>query len=140
MTRCFTKLTSQYSKCCICRIVIRKTTANLPVGQPVLRRLQLYPQFGWLINHHHQQHVFLKIGQSRLVFVYFRSLHIQFQLTNIQFELYKLKKVQMVCLGLQPWAAGWKVQTNPLSYSGTTTTYNMFANTMQLCSLYNDCI
>ena len=25
----------------------------------------------------------------------------------------------MVCLGLEPGAAGWKVQTNPLSYSGT---------------------
>ena len=25
----------------------------------------------------------------------------------------------MVCLGLKPGAAGWKVQTNPLSYSGT---------------------
>ena len=25
----------------------------------------------------------------------------------------------MVCLGLQPGAAGWKAQTNPLSYGGT---------------------
>ena len=25
----------------------------------------------------------------------------------------------MVCLGLKPGAAGWKVQTNPLSYGGT---------------------
>ena len=25
----------------------------------------------------------------------------------------------MVCLGLKPGAAGWKAQTNPLSYSGT---------------------
>ena len=25
----------------------------------------------------------------------------------------------MVCLGLEPGAAGWKVQTNPLSYGGT---------------------
>ena len=25
----------------------------------------------------------------------------------------------MVCLGLEPGVAGWKVQTNPLSYSGT---------------------
>ena len=25
----------------------------------------------------------------------------------------------MVCLGLEPRAAGWKVQTNPLSYGGT---------------------
>ena len=32
---------------------------------------------------------------------------------------YKLIKVQMVCLGLEPRAAEWKAQTNPLSYSGT---------------------
>ena len=25
----------------------------------------------------------------------------------------------MVCLGLEPGAAGWKAQTNPLSYAGT---------------------
>ena len=25
----------------------------------------------------------------------------------------------MVCLGVEPGAAGWKVQTNPLSYGGT---------------------
>ena len=25
----------------------------------------------------------------------------------------------MVCLGLEPRAAGWKAQTNPLSYGGT---------------------
>ena len=25
----------------------------------------------------------------------------------------------MVCLGLEPGAGGWKVQTNPLSYYGT---------------------
>ena len=25
----------------------------------------------------------------------------------------------MVCLGLEPEAAGWKAQTNPLSYGGT---------------------
>ena len=25
----------------------------------------------------------------------------------------------MVCLGLKPWAAGWKAKTNPLSYGGT---------------------
>ena len=28
----------------------------------------------------------------------------------------------MVCLGLKPGAAGWKAQTNPLSYSGTPIT------------------
>ena len=25
----------------------------------------------------------------------------------------------MMCLGLEPGAAGWKVETNPLSYGGT---------------------
>ena len=40
-------------------------------------------------------------------------------MTNIQFEQYKFKKAQMVCLGLEPGVAGWKVQTNPLSYGGT---------------------
>ena len=25
----------------------------------------------------------------------------------------------MVCLGLEPGAAGWKAQTNPLCYGGT---------------------
>ena len=25
----------------------------------------------------------------------------------------------MVCLGVEPGAAGWKAQTNPLSYGGT---------------------
>ena len=27
----------------------------------------------------------------------------------------------MVCLGFEPRAAGWKAQTNPLSYGGTPT-------------------
>ena len=27
----------------------------------------------------------------------------------------------MICLGLKPEAAGWKAQTNPLSYGGTQT-------------------
>ena len=40
-------------------------------------------------------------------------------MTNIQFELYKSKKAWMVCLGLKPGVAGWKAQTNPLSYGGT---------------------
>ena len=64
---------------------------------------------------------FLKMGQSRPLFVYFHSFHIQIQITNIQFEQYKLKKVQMVCLGLKPRAVGLTVQTNPLSYDRTPT-------------------
>ena len=29
----------------------------------------------------------------------------------------------MVCLGLEPGVAGWKAQTNPLSYGGTPIFY-----------------
>ena len=63
------------------------------------------------------------MGRSRPLFVYFRSIHIPIQMTNIQFEQYKLKKVYMVCFGLEPGAAGWKAQTNPLSYGGTPRTF-----------------
>ena len=35
---------------------------------------------------------------------------------------YKLIKEQMLCSGLEPGAAGWKMQTNPLSYGGTEVT------------------
>ena len=52
-------------------------------------------------------------------FVYFCTFHILIQITIIYFEQSKLKKVLMVCLGLEPGAAWWKVQTNPLSYGGT---------------------
>ena len=37
---------------------------------------------------------------------------------TIQFK-YNLIKAQMVCLGLKPEVAGWKVDTIPLSYGGT---------------------
>ena len=50
---------------------------------------------------------------------FFCSFHIPIQMTNIQFEQCKLKKAKMVCLGLEPRAAGWKALTNPLSYKGT---------------------
>ena len=42
------------------------------------------------------------------LFVYFRLYHIT--LFN------KLMKALIMCLGLEPGAAGWKAQTNPLSY------------------------
>ena len=43
---------------------------------------------------------------------------------SVYFHLYhmshiKLIKAQMVCLGFEPGVAGWKAQTNPLSYGGT---------------------
>ena len=55
----------------------------------------------------------LKICQSRPLFVYFRL----FYMTQIK---YKLIKALIVCLGLEPGAAGWKAATNPQSYGGTT--------------------
>ena len=36
----------------------------------------------------------------------------------------------MVCLGVKPRAAGWKVQTNPLSYGGTPTCSNLCVSTI----------
>jgi len=35
-------------------------------------------------------------------------------MTNLQLEQYKLKKANMMCLGLKPRAAGWKALKNPL--------------------------
>ena len=55
---------------------------------------------------------FKKMGQSRPLFVYSRLFY------TIQIK-YILIKALMVCLGLEPGAAGWKTQTNPLSYGGT---------------------
>ena len=52
------------------------------------------------------------MGQSRPIFVYFRL----FFMTQIK---YKLKKVLMVRLGINPGAAGWKARTSPLSYGST---------------------
>ena len=34
-----------------------------------------------------------------------------------------LIKVLMLCLGLEPGAAGWKAQTNPLSFGGKMYAY-----------------
>ena len=36
------------------------------------------------------------------------------------------EKVQMACLGLEPGAAKWQAQTNPLSYGGTPTKLFLF--------------
>ena len=44
-----------------------------------------------------------------------------FHITNTCYQLITdnfLKKGYMVCLGLEPRAAEWKAQTNPLSYGG----------------------
>ena len=46
-----------------------------------------------LCNHSDSMpYFFLKNGPIPAFFVYFRSFHIQIQMTNIQFEQYKLKK------------------------------------------------
>ena len=50
------------------------------------------------------------MGQSRPLLFIFVLFLLQFQ--------YKLKKVQMVCLGFEPGAAGWQAQTKPRSYGG----------------------
>ena len=65
----------------------------------------------------------LKMDQSRPLFVYFRLFHM------IQFN-YKLMKAQMVCLGLEPGTAGWKAQTNPLSYGGTRVLFLIFGQSV----------
>ena len=44
-------------------------------------------------------------------FVPFKSKH--------QFQLHKLKKAKMLCLGFEPRTARWYVQTYPLSYDST---------------------
>ena len=41
------------------------------------------------------------MGQSRPLFVYFLSFHIPIQVTNIQFELYKIEKSIDGVLGTQ---------------------------------------
>ena len=41
----------------------------------------------------------------------------------------------MVCLGLKPRAAGWKAQTNPLSYSGTDVAYSSLAGRVNIRTL-----
>ena len=43
----------------------------------------------------------------------------------------------MVCLGLEPGVAGWKAQTNPLSYSGTpfsSLSYSMVNGLIVTCT------
>ena len=60
-----------------------------------------------------------KWANPGLFLFYFWSFLIPIKMTNIPFEQYKLKKAKMVCLGLEPGAAGWKAQTNPSSYGGT---------------------
>ena len=40
----------------------------------------------------------------------------------------------MVCLGLEPGAAGWKAQTNPLSYGGTPKNGPYFRETIKNCN------
>ena len=54
---------------------------------------------------------FFKMGQSRPLFVYFRSFLITISIIQIE-------KAQMVCLGFEPRAKGWQVQTKPRSYGG----------------------
>ena len=59
------------------------------------------------------QRSFLRMGQSRPLYRLFPS----FPNDTIQVQIEK--KHMMVCLGLKLGVAGWKAQTNPLSYDGT---------------------
>ena len=70
-----------------------------------------YSQFD---RERYEMKFFKKWAKPGLFLLYFHS----FQMTNIAQILY-MKKVQMVCLGLEPGAAGWQAQTNPLGYGGT---------------------
>ena len=45
------------------------------------------------------------MGQPRPLFVYFRSIHIPIQMTNIQFEQYKLKKSVYGVLWTRTWGS-----------------------------------
>ena len=45
----------------------------------------------------------------------------------------------MVCLGVHPGAAGWKAQTNPLSYGGTpkcSTVMSIILSLYHICDIY----
>ena len=64
----------------------------------------------WLIYH---IYLFQNTGLLSWPFCLFLTFHT----TQIK---YKLIRALMVCLGLEPGAAGWKVQTNPLSYGDIT--------------------
>ena len=59
------------------------------------------------------------MGQSWPLFVYYCLFYV----TQIKHELIK---ALMVCLGLEPGAAGWKAQTNPLSYGGNILFNSLF--------------
>ena len=62
------------------------------------------------------------MGQSRPLFVYFRSFHIPIQMTNTQFEQYKLKKSVDGVLGT--WTRGGRMEgadeSNELEHNNLT--------------------
>ena len=60
---------------------------------------------------------FLKTGQSRPLFVYFRSFHNAKTNYSINFDLND-ESIDGV-LGTKPGLAEWKAQPNPLSYCST---------------------
>ena len=62
--------------------------------------------------------VFFKWANPGL-FLFIFDLFLQFQ--------YKLNKVQMVCLGFEPGAAGWQAQTKPRSYGQCAKTSNIIS-------------
>ena len=71
--------------------------------------------------HHHLKRTvgnFFKNGPNPASFLFIFVLfshHMDKYSTNLTI----IEKVLMACLGVEPGASGWKVQTNPLSYGGT---------------------
>ena len=70
--------------------------------------------------------LFVKMVQSQPRFVYFRSFLITIQI--------QIENAQMSCLGIEPRAAKWQVQTDPLSYgvSMSTTLFILFTIQWQI--------
>ena len=61
--------------------------------------------------------IFLNMGLSRSLFIYYLSFHVTIQV--------QIQKAQMLCLGFEPGATGWQVQTDPLCY-GVHNSLNYF--------------
>ena len=95
---------------------------------PVNLRAQMrYRHQGHFLTRKNYFGFFKKWANPGLFFVYFRLFN------TLQFKFkFKLKKAQMVCLGIEPGAAGWKARTNPLSYGGTPILAFLISNTTLL--------
>ena len=87
------------------------------------RRVAVFSQMPLMLEEAPLYHFpIYKKGQSRPLFVYFRSFHIPIQMTNIQFEQYKLKKHRWCAWDSNPrWQYGsrrqihWAIAAPPIS-------------------------